>query len=107
MEKMQFGADMNSSILVDNKGKSILILGEGPTQGLDDTKLKAEAKYRINWSCKLFFCWLPLFDTNDNLDIYKHLMKRSSHKIMLLLIEKIFIGLLTGIVNRSNHTKCV
>ena len=56
MEKMQFGADMNSSILVDNKGKSILILGEGPTQGLDDTKLKAEAKYRINWSCKLFFC---------------------------------------------------
>ena len=26
---MQFGADMNSSILVDNKGKSILILGEG------------------------------------------------------------------------------
>ena len=56
MEKMQFGADMNSSILVDNKGKSILILGQGPTQGLDDTELKAEAKYPINWSCKLFFC---------------------------------------------------
>ena len=26
---------------------------------------------------------------------------------MLGLIKKIFIGLLTGLVNRSNHTKCV
>ena len=52
---MQFGADMNSSILVNNKRKIILILGEGPTQGLDNTKLKAEAKYPVNWSCKLFF----------------------------------------------------
>ena len=40
-----FGADMSSSVHVDNKGKDILILGEGPTQGLDDTKLIAEAKY--------------------------------------------------------------
>ena len=32
---MQFGVDMNSSIHVDNKGKVILSLGEGPTQGLD------------------------------------------------------------------------
>ena len=30
-----FGADMNSSIHVDNKGKDILILGVGPTQGLE------------------------------------------------------------------------
>ena len=47
---MQFGADMNSSIHVDNKGKVILILGEGPTQGLDDTKLTAEVKYPINFT---------------------------------------------------------
>ena len=31
-----FGADMNSSIHVDNKGKDILILGIGPTQGLGE-----------------------------------------------------------------------
>ena len=31
-----FGADMNSSVHIDNKNKYILILGEGPTQGLDD-----------------------------------------------------------------------
>ena len=40
-----FGADMGSSVHVDNKGKDILILGEGPTQGLDDTTLTAESKY--------------------------------------------------------------
>ena len=31
-----FGADMSSSVHIDNKNKDILILGEGPTQGLDD-----------------------------------------------------------------------
>ena len=45
-----FGADMSTSAHVDNKGKDILILGEGPTQGLDDTTLTAEAKYPINFT---------------------------------------------------------
>ena len=30
---------MSSSLHVDNKNKDILILGEGPKQGLDDTTL--------------------------------------------------------------------
>ena len=34
-----FGADMSSSVHIDNKGKNILIYDEGPTQGLDDTTL--------------------------------------------------------------------
>ena len=45
-----FGADMSSSVYVDNKEKDILILGEGPTQELDDTTLTAEAKYPINFT---------------------------------------------------------
>ena len=45
-----FGADMSSSINVDNKNKNILILCEGPTEGLDDTTLTAEAKYPINFT---------------------------------------------------------
>ena len=45
-----FGADMSSSVHADNKGKYILILGEGPTQRLDDTTLTAEAKYPINFT---------------------------------------------------------
>ena len=35
---------------IDNKRKDILNLGEGPTQGLYDTTLKAEAKYPINFT---------------------------------------------------------
>ena len=44
-----FGVDMSSSVYIDNKNKDTLILGEGPTQGLDDT-LTAEAKYPINFT---------------------------------------------------------
>ena len=36
-----FGADMSSSVHVDNNKKYILIFSEGPTQGLDDTTLTA------------------------------------------------------------------
>ena len=35
---------------VDDKGKDILIFGEGQTQGLNETKLIAEAKYPINFT---------------------------------------------------------
>ena len=33
---------------IDNKGKDILILGEGLTQELNDTTLTVEAKYPVN-----------------------------------------------------------
>ena len=38
---------MSSSVHISNKNKDILIFGEGPTQGLDDTTLTAEDKYPI------------------------------------------------------------
>ena len=41
------------------------------------------------------------------LDIHKYLMKRAWYKVMFGLIKKIFAGLLGGLVNVSNHTKCV
>ena len=41
---------MNSSIHIDNKGKDILILGIGPTQGLGEHSLTAEKVYSINFS---------------------------------------------------------
>ena len=41
---------MNSSVHVDNKEKDILVLSEGPTQGLLDTTLTTEAKYHINFT---------------------------------------------------------
>ena len=45
-----FGVDMSSSVNVDNKKKDIVILGEGPTQGLDGTTLTSEKKYSINFT---------------------------------------------------------
>ena len=38
---------MSLSVHIDNKIRDILILGEGPTQGLDDTTLTAEGKHPI------------------------------------------------------------
>ena len=41
---------MTLSVHIDNKNKDILILGKGPTQGLEDAILTAEAKYPINFT---------------------------------------------------------
>ena len=43
-------ADMSSSAHIDNKNKDVLILGDGPTQELDDTTLRAEVRYPINFT---------------------------------------------------------
>ena len=45
-----FGADMNSSSHIDNKGKDILILVKSPTQGLGEHSLSAEKMYSINFT---------------------------------------------------------
>ena len=45
-----FGVSRSSSVHIDNKKKDILILGKGPTHGLYDTKITAEAQYLINFS---------------------------------------------------------
>ena len=51
-----FGADMSSSIHFDNKGKDILVLGRGPTKGLEST-LTAEKMYSITFTVtKKKFC---------------------------------------------------
>ena len=44
-----FGVDMSSSTKIDNRKKDILILGKGPTQGLEHT-LSAEKMYSTNLS---------------------------------------------------------
>ena len=54
---------MTSCVHVNKKGKDILIFGEGPMQGLDDTTLTPEAKYPIDFTqsgCKQqFFLLMP------------------------------------------------
>ena len=46
-------------------------------------------------------------DTNNVLDIDKYFMKRIWYRIRFGLIKKIFIGLLTDLVNERNYTKCM
>ena len=47
---------MSSAVHIDNKGKDILVLGKGPTQGLEST-LIAEKMYSINFTvAKKKFC---------------------------------------------------
>ena len=43
---------MSSSAKIDNRKKDILILGKGPTQGLEHT-LSAEKLYSINFTKKI------------------------------------------------------
>ena len=45
-----FGVDMSSSVHVDNKGKDVLILGKGRTQGLGEHSLTAEKMYLVHFS---------------------------------------------------------
>ena len=45
-----FGVENSSSVLAANNKRYILVLGEVPTIGLDDTTITAEASYSINFS---------------------------------------------------------
>ena len=41
---------MSSSMLINNNGKDILILGEGTALGLEDNTLTAEVIYPVNFT---------------------------------------------------------
>ena len=60
-----FGVDMSSSAHVDNKLKDILVLGKGPTQGLEHT-LTAEKMYSINFTVTNKKCCLSLHYNGAN-----------------------------------------
>ena len=84
---------MSSTVHIDNKEKDILVLGKGPTQGLEST-LTAEKMYSINFTLtKKKFC-LSLHYNGANIyffvngtEIYKYKAKDS--KIMM---SPIFLG---------------
>ena len=76
-----FGVDMSFSAHIDNKKKYILVLGKGPTQGLEHT-LTAEKMYSINFREKRFCFSLHYNGVNsylfvDGTEIYKFKAKDS------------------------------
>ena len=60
-----FGVDMSSSSKIDNRKKYILILGKGPTQGLEHT-LSAEKQYSIKFTKKNTKFCLSLHYNGEN-----------------------------------------
>ena len=67
---------MSSSTKIDNKKKNILILGKGPTQGLEHT-LSAENIYSINFTEKnKKFCLSLHYNGTDS-----HLFVNGTEKI--------------------------
>ena len=103
-----FGADMSSSINVDNKNKNILILCEGPTEGLDDTTLTAEAKYPINFtqSGKRFVLSLHYNGSNSFLfvnatKVYQFKAKNSEIKNYALCLSNVSKYFIINNMNKS------
>ena len=85
---------MSSSIHIDYKGKDILILGLGPTQGLGENSLTAEKMYSINFTVsKKKFC-LSLYYNGANIyllvngtEIYKFKAKDSE-----IVLSSLYLG---------------
>ena len=101
-----FGVDMSSSAHIDNKKKDILVLGKGPTQGLEHT-LTAEKMYSINFTVtKNKFC-LSLHYNGANsylfvngTEIYKFKAKDSE-----ILVGLICLGNISKDWSVNNMTK--
>ena len=65
-----FGDKNNSSVHVNNKEKDILILKEGPTDGLDNTKLTPDTEYSINFTEQQRKFCLGLYYNDSNRFFY-------------------------------------
>ena len=89
-----FAVDMSSSVYIDNKKKDILILGEGPTQGLDGTTLTAEKIYLISFTAtRKKFC-LSLYYHRANSYIFVNGTEinkfKANYFCSILLLQKKF-----------------
>ena len=70
-----FGVDMSSSVHIDNKKKDVLILGKGPTQGLDDATITAQIWYWTNFLRSIRKCCLSLQYNGSNSFLFANATK--------------------------------
>ena len=94
---------------INNKKNYILILGEEPTQGLDDTTLTAESKYPINFtqSGKRFVLSLNYNGSNSFLfvnatKIYQFKAKNSKIKKYRLCLRNISGGFSSNNIKKQD-----
>ena len=70
-----FGSDMSSSVHANNRKKHILILGEGITQGLDDTIVTADKMHSINFTIsRMKFCLSLHYNGANSYQIVQRLL---------------------------------
>ena len=105
-----FAVDMSSSPHIDNKKKDILVLGKGPTQGLEST-LTAEKMYSINFKLtkKKFFLNLHYNEVNSYLivnetEVYKFKANDSEIVASPLCLGNISKDWLVDNVERTGFT---
>ena len=101
---------MNSSSHIDNKGKYILILGKGPTQGLGENSLTAEKMYSIDFTLTKKNC-LSLHQNGANsylfvngTEIYKFKAKDSEVVASSLCLGNISKDLSVDNMKRTGFT---
>ena len=75
-----FGVDMSSSVNFDNKSKDILVLGEGPTQGLGDITVTPKTKYPINFTSSDRAFALSLHYNGSKKFLFDHAVKMYQFK---------------------------
>ena len=74
-----FGVDNSSSVHVGGKNKTILFLGEGPAQGLDNATITTEAKYLQKDLCYviyLYFCTIMETTVSYLLMLQKYIISK-------------------------------
>ena len=72
---------MSLFVHIDNESKDILILGEGITQGLNDTILKAKAKYPISFTQPRKTFVLSLYYNGSNSFLFVNATKMFQFKV--------------------------
>ena len=101
------GADLSSSVHIDNKIKDILIFHEGSTQRSDDTTLTPEAQYSINFSRSNIKFSLSLHCNGSNNFLFVNATKIYPYeaKDFEIKIYSLCLGNLSGDFSASNMKK--
>ena len=89
--------DISSSKKTDNRKKDILILGKGPTQGLELT-LSAEKMYSINFTKNKKFCLSLLYNGANS---YLFVNGREIYKFKAKDSETVAIPLCLGNISKD------
>ena len=79
---------MSSSAHIGSRKKDISILGIGPTQKLDDTKLTAEVHYSINFSMQATVFYLLMLQKYINSK--QKIMKQKKSFVFRKYFQEIF-----------------